>query len=101
MADLPRMWRPVYILYRVFEMLVSLLSRAINAFIFGGSTHQTTSARSYFEGRNDPVWARRRDWIDWLLAWQMRLIGVDMPHCEWAAGREVLEARKTLERAGI
>ncbi len=97
---LPFMPRPLYIAYRIGEMAVSLISRAINAIFFGGSTYQTTSARSYFEGRTDPAWARRRDRIDWLFGWQMKLIRVDMKHCEWAAQREILEAKKTMDRAG-
>jgi len=44
----PRMWRPLYIAYKVFEGLVSLVSRTINA-IAGGSTRQTFSARCHVE----------------------------------------------------
>lgn len=91
--------RPLYITYRLFEMLVGLMSRGLNASIFGGSTHQTLSARSFIEGRTDPVWARRRDRIDWLFAWQKTLLGHDTPHCEFEAIREVENALKTLEKA--
>lgn len=34
---IPRMWRPVYIAYRVAEMAVSLFSRFLNATLFNGS----------------------------------------------------------------
>lgn len=86
---LPRMPRPLYILYRVAEMMVSLVSRFINAAFLGGSTHQTTSARAFIEG-----WPRVQRWINRLFFWQAN-------HCEWAWRREVEEARKTLERARI
>lgn len=99
MKTLPMMSRPTYIAYRTFEMLVSLGSRAINAGLFGGSTHQTLSARSFIEGRTNPVWAKRRDRIDWLFGWQKTLLGHDMPHCEWAFHRSIDEALRTLEQA--
>jgi len=79
--------RPLYILYRLAEMLVSILSRIINAVFFGGSTHQTTSARAHIE-----PWPRRKRIINALFFWQA-------DHCKWAWEREVEEARKTLERA--
>lgn len=97
---LPRMPRYQYVAYRFGEMLVSLCSRAINAVFFGGSTYQTTSARAYAEGFDCPKWAKRRDAIDFVFAWQMKLMDRDIPHCQWAYMREVAEARKTLDRAG-
>lgn len=86
---LPRMPRAVYILYRVAEMLVSLMSRFINATLFGGSTHQTTSARAHIE-----PWPIRRRIINAVFFWQD-------DHCLWAWEREVEAARKTLDRATI
>lgn len=85
--SLPRMPRPLYIAYRVAEMAVSLFSRFINAAFFGGSTHQTTSARAHIE-----PWPRRKRFINAIFFWQD-------DHCEWAWLREVEEARKALERA--
>jgi len=42
---LSKTWpRPFYILFRVVEMFVSLVSRACNAFVLSGSTYQTTSS---------------------------------------------------------
>lgn len=79
--------RPLYIAYRVAEMLVSLVSRFLNAAIFGGSTHQTLSARAHIES-----WSLRKRLINAIFFWQG-------DHCEWAWRREVEEARKTLERA--
>ena len=76
--------RPIYVLARFAEMLIAAGSRVLNAAVFGGSTHQTTSARAHIDGKTDPKWARRRDRIDWFLAWQ----------------NEVDAARKTLDRAG-
>lgn len=79
--------RPLYIAYRVAEMAVSLFSRFINAAIFNGSTHQTTSARAFIE-----PWPRRARIINAIFFWQDN-------HCRWAWEREVEAARKTLERA--
>lgn len=83
------MIRLLYILYRVAEMFISLLSRFINAAFFGGSTHQTTSARAYVEG-----WSARRKLINALFFWEK-------DHCKKAWEREVEEARKTLKRAKV
>jgi len=80
-------YRPIYILYRVFEMLISLVSRFLNATFFGGSTHQTLSARCYIE----PLpWTG--ELINALFFWQEN-------HIKWAWEREVAEAERTLRRA--
>lgn len=79
--------RPLYIAYRVAEMLVSLFSRFLNAAVFGGSTHQTLSARAFIE-----PWPRLRRFINALFFWQDN-------HCRIAWQREVENARKTLQRA--
>jgi hypothetical protein len=81
--------RAAYITYRVAEMLVSLISRFINAALLGGSTHQTTSARAFIE----PL-PRLRVVINAIFFWQE-------DHCRWAWEREVAEAKKTLTRAKI
>jgi len=86
--------RPIYILARFAEMLIAAGSRVLNAAVFGGSTHQTTSARAHIDGKTDPKWARRRDRIDRFLAWY------EADHCQRAWQNEVDAARKTLDRAG-
>ena len=53
-----RMTRAAYILLRFAEMVISSNSRLFNAAIFGGSTHQTTSARAFIDGKTYPEWAR-------------------------------------------
>jgi len=83
------MYRPLYIAYRVAEMLISLVSRFINAALLGGSTHQATSARAFIE----PL-PRLRIVINAIFFWQE-------DHCRWAWEREVAEAKKTLARAKI
>lgn len=79
--------RPIYILYRVLEMLISLISRFLNAALFNGSTHQTLSARAYIE----PL-PRTGEIINALFFWQDN-------HIRWAWEREVEEAQRTLRRA--
>ena len=63
-----------YILWRVATDVVSLLSRAVNAFLFGGSTAQTLSARAYQDSLTSAKWARRRRIIDAIFFW-------DRDHC--------------------
>lgn len=87
-----RLPRPIYIIVRTAEMIISTVSRAINAAVFDGSTHQTTSARAFIEGKTDAKWAKRRDFID-------RLFWFTPNHCESAWAAEVEAARKTLLRA--
>lgn len=82
--------RPIYIAFRIAEMLVGLLSRAFNAIFLGGSTHQTTSARAHIE--TGKGWRRGRRIINAVFFWQE-------DHCAWEWEREVVNARKTLERA--
>ena len=87
---LSKTWpRPFYILFRVGEMMVSLLSRFINAAFLGGSTHQTTSSRCYIED-----WPRGEAFVNALFFFQH-----NPRHCQWAWEREVAEAKKTLRRA--
>ena len=81
--------RAAYITYRVAEMLVSLVSRFLNAALLGGSTHQTTWARAFIE-----PWPRLRRYINALFFWED-------DHCARAWEREVTDAKKTLRRAGI
>jgi hypothetical protein len=69
----------------------SLLSRAINAFVFNGSTAQTTSARAHIEAPHDPVWDRRRRLIN-------KLFFLEEDHCAEMWEREVERARYVLSR---
>jgi len=85
------MTRICYVAYRVAEDLVSLVSRAINAFVCGGSTAQTLSARSYLEGQTDPRWRRVGRVINALFFWEENHI-----RCAWR--REVERARHVLRR---
>jgi hypothetical protein len=89
-----RLSRPIYILARFAEMLIAAGSRVVNAAVFGGSTHQTTSARAFIDGMADPKWAKRRVVID-------RLFWFQQGHCEKSWIAEVANAHKTLARAGI
>ena len=88
-----RLSRPIYILARFAEMLIAAGSRVLNAAVFGGSTHQTTSARAFIDGMSDPRWAKRRDIIDTAFWFQPN-------HCKTAWLQEVDAAMKTLDRAG-
>jgi hypothetical protein len=62
--------RALYIARRIAIDLGSLGSRAVNAFLFGGSTAQTTSARAHVEAPHSAKWQRRRDLIDRLCFWE-------------------------------
>jgi len=44
-----RLSRPIYIIARFAEMLIAAGSRVLNAAVFGGSTHQTLSARAFID----------------------------------------------------
>jgi len=90
-----RLSRPIYILARFAEMILSSVSRVWNAALYKGSTHQTTSARAFIDGLTDPEWARRRDRIDWAFSWY------EADHCKAAWLQEVEATRKTLDRAGV
>lgn len=83
-----RLPRPVYVVYRVAEMLISLVSRFLNA-CRGGSTHQTLSAAAYIE----PI-PRLRVFID-------ALFFLRKGHCRRAWKKEVAEAKRTLAIAKV
>lgn len=82
-----------YVSSRIFADLVSIISRALNAFIFGGSTAQTLSARSHLEAPFSVQWEERRRFINALFFWQK-------DHCRWAWEIEVERARHVLSRLG-
>jgi hypothetical protein len=66
------------------------LSIALNVVVFNGSTRETTSSRAYIDGKTDPKWARRRDFID-------ALFFLKTDHCAGAYALQVHNALKTLE----
>ena len=82
-----------HVAYEVGYFLISLVSRIINATIYGGSMHQTLSARAWIDARTDAKWAKRARRINRLFWWQQN-------HCESAWISEVKRARKTLQRNG-
>jgi len=84
------MRRVLYIFYRVGTDIVSLISRFLNAFLFGGSTSQTLSARSYLEGHRCSRWRKIGRAINYIFFWQDN-------HIEWAWQEEVKRAKKTLK----
>lgn len=83
-----RLPRPLYIVWRVVEMLAQIVSRFINAAFFGGSTRQTLSARAFIE-----QWPRGRARIDAFFA----LFGWP-DHCREAWDAEVRDAIATLDK---
>lgn len=64
------MGRCGYILYRVASDLVSLFSRAINAWVFRGSTAQTLSARAHIKRRDSEFWRKVGNVINGIFFWQ-------------------------------
>ena len=85
------MTRICYIAYRVAADLVSLLSRAIHAFVFRGSTAQTLSARAYLERDTSRGWRVLGQLINLLFFWED-------DHIRRAWEREVERARHVLRR---
>jgi hypothetical protein len=78
-----------YTLWRFAVDLVSLLSRMLNAWVYGGSTAQTLSARAHIEAPKSKAWAKRRDFINQLFFWEA-------DHCARWWLEEVIRARYTL-----
>lgn len=76
--------------YLAVYQIASAGSRAVNAIFFGGSVHETLSARAWRESFESEKWARRRAFIDRIVFWETG-------HCEDAWEAEVLRARMTLE----
>ena len=79
-------------------MILSALSQIANVAtaldLTDTGPNESVSARAHIDGKTDPKWARRRDRIDWVLAWY------EADHCQRAWQQEVDAARKTLDRAG-
>lgn len=82
-----------HVAYEVAYFLVSIISRMINATLYGGSMHQTLSARAHIEGVINEEWGRRADRIDRLFFWEE-------DHCAQAWAGEVERAWKTIQRNG-
>lgn len=95
-----------HIAYEVGYFMLSLFSRITNAVFYGGSMHQTLSARTHIEAKDarddiengwDSSYARR--WI----ARERRINAVffwDDDHCAASWQSEVSRAIKTLTRNG-
>lgn len=90
---LGRLSRLLYVWGEIVYFTLSLFSRCLNALVFGGSMHQTLSARTHIEARHCPVWKRREKFINHLFFWEE-------DHCAAAWHDEVARARKTLIRNG-
>jgi hypothetical protein len=85
------MKRVGYILFRIAADLVSLASRAFNAFVLNGSTAQTTSARAHLDAPTSRKFSRIRRAINAVFFWQD-------DHCKHAWELEVERARYVLSR---
>jgi hypothetical protein len=83
--------RVVYVLARVVTDLCNLTSRAINALLFGGSTAQSLSARAHMEAPTNPVWERRRRFLNAVFFYEL-------DHCAASWHLEVERARHVLSR---
>jgi hypothetical protein len=79
--------RLAYIIHRLVEAVGSSFSRCFNALALGGSTSESTSARSHRE-----PWPKAAKFIDAAL-WIY-----ERNHCRKAWDKEVSDARKTLAR---
>lgn len=82
-----------HVAYEVAYFAISLISRTINAVFYGGSMHQTLSARTHIEARDNARWAQIERRINRLFFWQA-------DHCAGAWDSEVTRALKTLQRNG-
>jgi len=89
--------RPIYLLVRLGENLLSVFSRFVNATFFGGSTYQSLSSRAWVDSTVSPLWEVRRRRIDWIF----KTFFFQDHHCETYYRAEVAAARKTLLRAGF
>jgi hypothetical protein len=82
-----------HVLHEIGFYLASLFSRTINASFYGGSMHQTLSARAHIEARTSPRWQQIERRINRLFFWQE-------DHCKQAWDSEVGRAWKTIARNG-
>jgi hypothetical protein len=82
-----------HVIYEVAFFLASILSRVVNATFYGGSMHQTLSARAHIEARDIARWRQIERRINRVFFWQA-------DHCATAWQAEVTRARKTLARNG-
>lgn len=93
-----------HVIYEVGFVILSLISRVVNATILRGSMHQTTSARAYLEanpvggGAGPRGWRRLNAAINGLF-WALSLGRVD-DHTRQARDADVLRLRRGLHRYG-
>lgn len=86
------MRRACYVAYEVGYFLISLLSRIHNTVFYGGSMHQTYSARCHIRAlEGSMVWRERERRVNRIFFWQK-------DHCREAWQAEVARALKTLAR---
>lgn len=84
------MSRSFYVLYEVGAYLFSLGSRVLNAVFWGGSMHQTLSARAHVMAEIDPTkWRNTKRWIN-------RVFFFQDDHCASAWAADLKRARKTV-----
>lgn len=94
MQPIPRVPRPLYIIMRFAFDLLAVLSRLLNATVFGGSTSQTLSSRAHIESLTSETWARRRLFINRLFPWQS-------DHCAEQWAYDVDQAHKIIARNSV
>lgn len=82
-----------HVAYEIGFYLASIASRTINASFYGGSMHQTLSARAHIEARTNARWKQIEGRINRLFFWQK-------DHCAKSWDSEVSRAWKTIERNG-
>lgn len=86
--------RPAYVVWRLLENIGSAFSRFLNSLTEGGSTHQTTSARSWVDSHWSARWALRANRIDRLF----RALGGGPDHTLRAWAWEVENSLTSLDR---
>lgn len=86
-----RLQQTAHVAYEVGVYLIALPSRMVNAVFYGGSIHQSLSARSHIEARTSEEWRRRAARINRLFPWQE-------DHCARAWAGELDRAMKTVAR---
>lgn len=67
----------------------TLISQLGNVWIFGGSTDETISGRAYREGKTNPVWAKRRKFLNSLF--------MSSGHCQRSHMSDVYFAKMIME----
>jgi hypothetical protein len=86
-----RVTKICYVVYEIGYFSFSLFSRCLNTIAFGGSMHQTLSARTHIEAVNSKAWKKREKVINMIFFFEP-------DHCAKAWHSEVARARKTLAK---